>query len=113
MSYQFVLSIVFHLAYVTLAIWIGVMLFRTRSLEGWLTMVAAVLGMMLDILLYVGPRKSVFVGLGDLSLGNILSWGRMLATLIFLSGILLHLSSYRSQASRMAELEAIIRDRDA
>ena len=105
------LSIAAPLALAVLAIWIAVIVLRRRSPAAWMVLAGAILSPLMALFGTVG--RSLFVSSSNFELHMwIYILGSMVAQFLFLCGLLLHLMRRSSESERIAELEAIIRDRD-
>jgi hypothetical protein len=105
------LTILYQLVSVVLCIWIAVLIFRKRSLIGWMVMIGAIaslLGKCLPFLTNIVSLPGIHSGTQAHYMFSM--WVNVFANLLFLGGILLHLMQRRSESARLADLEAIIQD---
>jgi hypothetical protein len=99
-----------------LCLWIALLVFRSRSAAGWITLVAAILSPLFSLAAQlwqqlalrslassVAPSLSIEVPLA-------LYVGNGVATLAFAVGLLLYLQRRKLESDRIADLEAILHD---
>lgn len=99
-----------------LSIWIACVVFRHRSPATWMVMigaVAAALASMTHMLLFFFQLWDLKLFDSDLRFGLSIHLvrGAQLAEVIFLAGLLLHLQRRKLESERVAQLEAILRER--
>ena len=102
--------IAYQLALAVLCLWIAITVFRQRSTATCMTLIGAILlpvfmlsSRIISALYYSGP--------GAAELFQALSIGHSVAMLTFLIGLLLHLQRRKLESDRIADLEAILQDR--
>jgi hypothetical protein len=103
--------IAYQLAMAVLCVWIAITVFRQRSTATWMTLIGAIL---LSIFMLGSRIISAFFydsGSGTAALFQALSIGYSVAMLTFLIGLLLHLQRRNLESDRIADLEAILQDR--
>jgi len=103
------LLMAFQLIFSGLQISIGVIVRRKQNSVGWMVVAGAVGG----LLVYAGHRIIPgLMGPSDLDYWVVLVSIGSVCQLLFLGGLLLHLLRRSSETERIAELEAILRDKD-
>ena len=103
--------IAYQLALAVLCLWIAITVFRQRSTATWMTLFGAIL---LPVFMLGSRIISAFFydsGSGTAALFQALSTGHSVAMLTFLIGLLLHLQRRKLESDRIADLEAILQDR--
>lgn len=103
--------IAYQLALAVLCLWIAITVFRQRSTATWMTLIGAIL---LPVFMLSSRIISAFFydsGSGTAALFQALSIGHSVAMLTFLIGLLLHLQRRKLESDRIADLEAILQDR--
>ena len=109
-----ILSFALQLLLAILSIWSAILIFRSRNMAGWIALSGAVVYVLFLATAYLLPvfvsRLPSFRGMNEWIWSLYLAGG--VGQLVFLGGVLLHLQKKNAEAARIAELEAIIRDRD-
>ena len=102
--------IAYQLALAVLCLWIAITVFRQRSTATWMTLIGAIL---LPVFMLSSRIASAlyYSGPGAANLYQALSIGHSVAMLTFLIGLLLHLQRRKLESDRIADLEAILQDR--
>lgn len=120
LTFVLVIWFAFQLAFALISIWIGVIVFRQRTQASWIVLIGAILWPLLSLGTWLVSMFWSRLQWGSTSGGGLdvtlviqaIGLGGSLFQLLFLGGILLHLLRRSSESDRIAELEAIIRDRD-
>jgi hypothetical protein len=102
--------IAYQLALAVLCLWIAITVFRQPSAATWMALIGAIF---LPVFMISSRLVSA---LGDSlpgysNLFQALSIGHSVAMLTFLVGLLLHLQRRKLESDRIADLEAILQDR--
>ena len=102
--------IAYQLALAVLCLWIAITVFRQRSAATWMALIGAIF---LPVFMLSSRIISAFYRSGSLAgeLLQALSIGHSVAMLTFLIGLLLHLQRRKLESDRIADLEAILQDR--
>ena len=106
------LSSTAQLVFGVLSIWIAIVILRQRAPAGWIVLSGAILSILIFLFPTVG--RSLWFG-GQVSMEIYYAFvtsGRIVAQFLFLGGLLVHLQRRDQEAKRIADLEAILQDRD-
>lgn len=97
-----------------LCLWIALLVFRSRSAAGWITLVAAILSPLFSIAAQLWQHLALRIlttsGALSLEMPLALFAGHYVANLAFAIGVLLHLQRRKLESDRIADLEAILHD---
>lgn len=110
----------FQLAQVVLCLWIAVIVFRQRNSAAWIAISGAIAMPIFAIASRVVVATGASWGVGSMGgtsmpryiqISQALSIGHGVAIMTFLIGLLLHLQRRKLESDRIADLEAILQDR--
>ena len=108
-----IISGVAQLLILGLWIWLAILLFRQRTKGAWIVLTGTILTVVYTILIYFGrPLLGSVFGFDSQHYYFTINMLGNVSRLLIVGGLLMHLLQQRSESERIAELEAIIRDRD-
>jgi hypothetical protein len=108
--------IAFQIVQALLCLWIALIVFRQRTIATWMTLIAAALSPLFllsaRLLQHLAMPELRSRGLSrSLEISQSLGLGYAVSILVFLIGVLLHLQRRKLESDRIADLEAILQDR--
>lgn len=112
------LSFALQTAFHGMSVWAAVIIFRKRGIEGWMALTGSAVGIIAMAAANAWPYlMNPVVSSGSTGEDWLLIWRVLhmlsgLGNLIFLGGLVMYLLRKTSEAERIEQLEAIIRDRD-